>query len=130
MRSGLKTLFAITLASCLASCAGKNTITVPNYEFYGDKGKYGATKVESLHPEKPGVRIPKSEWDEIRIGMVCTKGTNITDMQANIDKLCAKNSFACSYVKDSLEKFQAALSLIESAAETKKEDLDGKPKAH
>lgn len=115
MRNALRTLLGIIPISCMASCA-HDPIVVPNIEFYGDKGKYGATKVESLHPEKPGYRMPKSAWDVRRIGMVCTDAENITTMQAIIDKLCASNRTVCFYAKDGVSEVQKALGAAARAA--------------
>lgn len=115
MRSGLKILFVITLGFLSASCAGKKAITVPNIYFYGDKGKFGATRVESLNPQKPGYRMPKSEWDEKRIGMVCTEAKNVTNLQLIVDMACASNSFACNYAKEAVVEVQKALSSAKRA---------------
>lgn len=115
MRNTSRILCVIGLASLMASCA-KKQVVVPNIEFYGDKGKFGATKVESLHPEKPGVRLLKTPWDELRIGMVCTRADNITSLQAIIDKLCASNRTICYYAKDGVTEVQKALGAAERAA--------------
>lgn len=115
MNDALKRLFVIVLALSVLSCS-RQKIVVKDYEFFGDKGRFGATKVWSLSTERPGVKIPKSQWDEIRIGMVCTKAENITDIQTNIDKLCAANTTTCWYVKEEFQKIQAALAKIQEAA--------------
>lgn len=118
MRSISRKWFKIILASLTVSgCAGQEKVDVPNFPFYGDKGKYGATKVESLHPEKPGVRLPKSEWDTLRIGMVCTDAANIRTIQTLIDTLCTKNSFACNYVSDGVAAVKSTLSAAQKAVE-------------
>jgi uncharacterized protein YciU (UPF0263 family) len=114
MKDALKKLFVIALALSALSCKSQQII-VGNYKFYGDKGKFGATEVESLHPEKPGVKIQKQEWDEKRIGMVCTDGANIADMQANIDKLCVKNKTACWYAKEELSELHSAFNSAKKA---------------
>lgn len=108
MKSALKTWCAIILAWFTASGCVKQQIIVPNLDFYGDKGKFGATKVESLHPERPGVRILKTPWDELRIGMVCTRADNIRTMQTIIDKLCASNRTACYYAEDGVTEVKRA----------------------
>lgn len=108
MRSALKTWCVITLAWLTVSGCARTQLTVPNLKFYGDKGKFGTTEVESLHPEKPGVRYPKSVWDEMRIGMICTPAENIRTLQTIIDKLCAANRTACYYAKDGVDEVQKA----------------------
>lgn len=113
IRKGLKSFLVISLI--LSGCAG-DPVKVENIDFYGDKGKYGATKVESLHPEKPGVKILKSEWDALRIGMVCTEAKNVTNIQLIIDTLCAKNPMACSYAKEGVEQIRGVLSQMKKAA--------------
>lgn len=122
MKSVLKKWFGIILLSSMASCAAQQhlppsqRVTVPNIEFYGDKGKFGATMVESLHPEKPGVKIPKSKWDELRIAMVCTKADNVRTLQTIVDKLCAMNQMICDYAKEGVDQVKNALSSMERAA--------------
>lgn len=116
MKSVLRILCAIILPLSMASCSGQRPVDVPNLEFYGDKGKYGATKVESLQPDKPGVRLPKSTWDELRIGMVCTPAANITTLQHIIDTLCAKNPLACNYAKEGVDQIKGALFQMQKAA--------------
>lgn len=108
MRSALKTWCVITLAWFTVSGCSRTQLTVPNIKFYGDKGKFGATEVESLHPEKPGVKWLKTPWDEKRIGMICTEAANIRTLQTIIDKLCAANRTACYYAKDGVEAVQKA----------------------
>lgn len=116
MRSTFWKACAITLASYTASGCSQQQIQVRDYAFYGDKGKYGATKVHSLATHLSPERLYKSQWDEIRIGMVCTQAANITDMQANIDKLCSLNPAMCWYVQEDLNKIRDAVSAIERAA--------------
>ena len=108
----------IILAWFTASGCPKQQITVPNIEFYGDKGKFGATMVESLHPEKPGVRLLKTPWDEKRVGMVCTDANNIRTLQTIIDKLCANNRTVCYYAEDGVGEVKKALSAGIKAAES------------
>ena len=115
MKNASKKLFVIALALLALESCKSQQIIVGNYKFYGDKGKFGATEVESLHPEKPGVKIPKADWDLKRIGMVCTDAANITDMQANIDKLCVKNKTACWYAKEEIEQVNSAFSAAKKA---------------
>lgn len=115
MRNVLRMLCAITLLSLTASCSS-TPVDIPNIYFYGDKGKYGATRVESLNPEKPGVRFPKSEWDVLRIGMVCTAASSVTDLQYVVDTLCTKNPTACNYAKDGVNQIRGALSQMKKAA--------------
>lgn len=115
MKSALRMPFVAILLLSGASCSAQK-IVVPNMEFFGDKGKYGSTKVESQHPEKPGVRLLKSEWDELRIGMVCTPAKNITEMQLIIDKLCTKNPMACKYASEGVQEIKGALSQMKRAA--------------
>lgn len=114
MKIASKLLCAVAVLSF--SCSSlKEKIKIQNYEFYGDKGVLGATMVESLKPEKPGVRIPKAEWDQRRLGMVCTSAANIADIQANIDRLCALNKFACAYVAEEVVELKKSLTLIEES---------------
>lgn len=63
---------------------------------YGDLGKFGAMKAHTLFTEIKPVRVPQPEWDALRIGMTCTDTANIADMQAVIDKMCAKTK-KCDY---------------------------------
>lgn len=115
MRNASRTGFLIILVLSIHSCAGNQTVEVPNFHFYGDKGKFGATEVESLHPEKPGVRLAKSKWDEMRIGMACTPVANVTTIQNIIDKLCSENPVACHYAGEGVSQVQNTLSQMKRA---------------
>lgn len=89
-------VFSVLAFLLLTSCA---PVKVKDYEMYGDMGRFGATKVHTLFTDIPPVRIYQPEWDDLRIGMVCTKAENIADIQATVDKLCAKNPNHCTYEK-------------------------------
>lgn len=93
MPSVCKMWFVIVLGLCAASCA---PIKIKDHEFYGDMGKFGAVKVHSLFTEIPPVRIYQPEWDQMRIGMVCTSADTIADIQATVDKLCTRSN-QCDY---------------------------------
>jgi len=76
-------------------------VKIRDYIFYGDKGIHGATAVHSLCPlEKcPAELLNKTQWDAKRIGMICMDFTVIAEIQANVDKLCAKSPENCEYEK-------------------------------
>lgn len=92
----MKTLFTIcllVLSACGAHIKVKDTIA------YGDKGKFGSTGVHTLCDliKCPPILLDKTEWDAKRIGMICVAGDWFADMQANIDKLCARSPKTCDY---------------------------------
>ena len=100
----LKTiLLSLTVSAC-------GTIPIHDYIFYGDQGRFGAVGLHTLFTTIPPVFIEKPEWDIMRIGMSCTLTSNITDMQANIDKLCSENPNVCIY--DEMQQLRAALASI------------------
>lgn len=117
MRKSYKMLSKIALASLTLSGCG--SIKIKDFLVYGDKGKFGATGVHTLCDTErcPPVLLKKAQWDELRIGMVCTDANNFADMQANIDRFCAKNPNVCEY--EEVVKAKAALSRIVRAAKRK-----------
>lgn len=111
----LRSFLVILLVAIPSGCA-RQQLMVPNIVFCGDKAKFGATCVESLHPEKPGFRMAKSAWDIRRIGMVCTDAENITTLQNIIDKLCANNRTVCYYASEGVVEVQRALTAASKAS--------------
>lgn len=107
MRTALMNLLSLALILLTVSCA---PIKIKDMTFYGDKGKFGATSVHSLHKQIPPETISKADWDLMRIGMVCTAGENISYALATIDKLCTQRKGACTY-----EEMREALARIEGA---------------
>lgn len=101
MRNGSKILSRIALALSTLSLFACSTIKVRDYVMYGDKGIHGATGVHSLCPlEKcPPELLNKTQWDARRLGMVCVDAVVMAEIQANVDKLCAKNPRQCEYEK-------------------------------
>ena len=94
--TGWMFVFLLGLWMILSSCA---PVKIKDYEMYGDMGRFGATKVHTLFTNIPPERIYQPEWDNLRLGMVCTPAANIADIQATVDKLCAKNTTNCDYEK-------------------------------
>lgn len=101
MQSAFKTSLKIVLASLTLSLVSCSTVKIRDYVMYGDKGIHGATGVHTLCPlEKcPPELLNKTEWDAKRIGMICMNFDVIAEIQANIDKLCARNPKTCEYEK-------------------------------
>jgi hypothetical protein len=105
MQKDFKILCAIALT--LFGVSSCSTVKIKDYEMFGDLGKFGAIKVHTLFTEIPPVKILKPEWDDLRIGMVCTDANSIADIQATVDKLCARNPNACDYEK--MANFKASM---------------------
>jgi len=81
--------------------------------FYGDKGKFGATGVHSIHKNIPPIRVPKAEWDAMRVGMLCTAGDNVAYVLLTIDRLCVRSPKTCKY--DEMTAMITALRRMRSA---------------
>jgi len=88
----------LSTLSILSAC-GAHSIKVKDTTAWGDKGRFGATGVRTLCDliKCPPVLLDKTAWDEKRIGMICVDGAWFADMQANIDKLCARSPKTCDY---------------------------------
>lgn len=117
MRISLMSWLNLALAlSILSACSHE---PIRDMTFYGDKGKFGATAVHSIHKNIPPQAIPKAQWDTMRIGMVCTDGVNISWALATIDRLCARLPRTCRY--EEAEKIKAALAYVRRAAKLNRE---------
>jgi predicted small secreted protein len=86
-------VFVILFAFLLSSCA---QVQIKNSEWCGDLGEYGASCFNTLNED--GRDIQKDQWDEERLGMICTKADTFADLQASIIKLC-KATNRCSFDK-------------------------------
>lgn len=97
----MKTFSKCVLFFSLVAVFGCSRVKIRDYTMYGDKGIHGATGVHTLCPlEKcPAELLNKTEWDAKRIGMICMDFTVISEIQANVDKLCARHPNECEYEK-------------------------------
>lgn len=102
-------LSTLTVASLLNSCA---VVQIKDEIIYGDKGSLGAHYVHTLSDEKGD--IPKSQWDDLRFGMLCWSSTAYGDWKAVIEQECslAKN---CNYqiIKQFFDKMDLLKSEIQ-----------------
>lgn len=111
MRKNWTSLFAIALA--LSTASGCSRFQIKDQILYGDKGKFGATAVHTIRKDIKPVAIPKAQWDQIRIGMVCGDAAYIGYMLTLVDKLCAQLK-RCDY--EDVARVKAALRYVASAA--------------
>lgn len=73
----------ILLSFALGACS----LSVPDADWYRDKGTLGARKTNTI--TGIGEDISKEEWDEIRFGMFCTSEENFGKYQKFIEDACA-----------------------------------------
>lgn len=78
----------------LSSCA---QIEIKDHVAYGDKGAFGATAVHTLFTSIPPKPIEKTDWDILRIGMVCMAVADLSEIQQSVDELCTAHKNACDY---------------------------------
>jgi len=78
-------------------------VPIPNQEWCGDMGSLGATCFKTLTPDKRD--IPKTQWDNERIGEVCTTLDNFGQVKAIIEKLCNDTQLCTYEQKILLENF-------------------------
>ncbi len=107
-------LFVIALISLTASAC--SSLEIKDRLLWGDKGKFGATGVHTIHKELGNPVLSKKEWDLKRIGMVCGDADALADLLNIIDKLCARHEGECQYetiaqVKDAIARTRAAAKL-------------------
>jgi hypothetical protein len=86
-----KSVFVLLFVFLLNSCA---KVPIKNSEWCGDLGSEGASCFNTLNDNSRD--ISKEEWDQERIGMICTKPQTFQELQSAILKLC-KASKRCTY---------------------------------
>lgn len=82
-------LFSLLL-SVLANLAYASgcAVAINNIEFCRDKGKFGAKCAYWLNAKQTLKTVPLSEWNNKRLGMVCTSEKGMGNINAIIEKLC------------------------------------------
>lgn len=66
-------------------------------------GSLGAACFHTLTDAKRD--IPKSDWDDLRFGQVCTTAANLADTKAVIEKLCSMTNVCTFEVQERLNAF-------------------------
>lgn len=82
--STLMRLRLISFSLVLSGCS----VSVPNIEFCRDKGKLGALCAFWLNASATKRKVPLSEWNAKRLGMVCTSEKGMGNINAIIESLC------------------------------------------
>jgi hypothetical protein len=95
MLKNFKTLSKTILLSLVLSACSQ--IQVKDYTLYGDEGNFGAVAAHTLLTNIPPKLIAKPDWDKLRVGMACIDAASFADIQATVDKLCAKHPGECNY---------------------------------
>lgn len=73
-------LFSLVLSGC--------SVSVPNIEFCRDKGKIGALCAYWLNAAQTKRKVSLVEWNQKRLGMVCTSEKGMGNINAIIESLC------------------------------------------
>lgn len=82
----------ILLILNLESCA---KVKIKDHEFCADAGELGASCFYTRSNQTR--RIPLHEWEEQRIGMICSHANTFADWKATILKLCRLAGRRCTY---------------------------------
>ncbi len=106
----VKSALLISFVFLTVSCG---RVSIGNHEFCGDMGRLGASCFKTLSDEKRD--IPKKEWDQERVGMVCGRAEAFADWKQAILTLC-KMSRKCWYSYDRvlIEEFGEKLKSVEN----------------
>lgn len=89
-------IFVLLSASLFITTATSCAIPIRDQEWCADMAQDGAS---CFHTLTTGSRVlTKQEWDDIRVGQLCTSPTTFADIKATVEKLChaSKN---CVYEK-------------------------------
>lgn len=77
-------------------------------------GSLGASCFHTLTSDKRD--IPKTAWDDIRFGQVCTDAANLADTKAVIEKLCSMTNVCTFEVQQQLDAFFLNVNQIQGQA--------------
>lgn len=82
-------LFSLGLSvfSILAAASGC-PVQIKNIEFCRDKGQFGAVCAYWLNAKETARKVPLSEWNKKRFGMVCTSEAGAGNINALIETFC------------------------------------------
>jgi hypothetical protein len=84
-------LFLGMVALLLSGCI---EVTIQDHTIYVDMGSLGAHSRTTLSNQSQD--ISKSQWDDMRIGMLCMTPDTYADWKEVIEKLCSKSN-TCKY---------------------------------
>lgn len=115
-KKNLKKLFGILFALGLFSCA---KVPIKNHEFCGDMGVFGAYCFFNLSDEER--EISKQDWDNYRLGMICTSSESYADLKSTITKLCRETN-RCK--KEEIEKVNFFFERIDHYEKIRKNRFD------
>jgi predicted phage-related endonuclease len=103
------------LASLSAGCA---QVHVKDGEWCGDAGEDGASCFHTLTEETRDVE--KKQWDEERLGMLCTRSENFANWKTAIEQLCNKMKGLCTYeTREMLQDFFNRVEKVKRAQDAK-----------
>lgn len=74
-------------------CASCTRVQINDSTWYADKGPFGATQIHTLSSGL--VSLSKADWDQKRLGMVCTDVQTFADIKKDIETLCSYTT--CDY---------------------------------
>ena len=95
------TLFSwVLVASSTLAVASTCSTKVKNVEFCRDKGKFGAVCAYWLNARDTKRLIPLSEWNQKRLGMVCTSEEGMGNVKALVEKLCQQSKSCIEMVNE------------------------------
>lgn len=94
-------LFTLTVLLFLDGC---QQVTIKDETIYADKGDLGAFEAHTL--TTPTRDVPKIEWDNLRVGMLCMSPDSFGDYKQAIEKLCSYEKNVCDYnMQQALQSF-------------------------
>lgn len=78
---------ALSVFSFVAFASGC-PVKISNIQFCRDKGPLGAVCAYWLNAKETKKRIPPTEWNRLRFGMVCTTEAGMGNINALIETFC------------------------------------------
>jgi hypothetical protein len=83
-------LFNLVLIGLLSSSAFPSgcAVKIKNVEFCRDKGKFGAICAYWLNAKETKRKVSLAEWNQKRLGMVCTSEAGMGNVNALIETFC------------------------------------------
>lgn len=91
-------LLLISFSLVLSACS----VEIKNIEFCRDKGKLGAICAYWLNAKETQRKIPLGEWNQKRLGMVCTSEKGMGNINAIIESAC-QNTQCVEKIKELIQ---------------------------
>lgn len=83
----MRAILGLTLI-CGLAFASSCSVNIKNLQFCRDKGKFGAVCAYWLNAKETKTLISLHEWNQKRLGMVCTSEKGMGNINKIIETLC------------------------------------------